>query len=314
MNANELLFWMSAKAFGSWPQFRSAVARLCVSDQSASDGGPRHVESPLAKVSPHQLYRLNLQRVGHAEFFTRRTEHDWRVAPPTLAVTFLEGAVRAVVSGARSTELLRRIFSWSEIRPERSQSAGSPDVIRLSAASARPIQDFANRNGFAVQMDAAHAILGALPAISDSSVLQPTDLPFGDGWHIERFSVAELRWLAASHRDALNTSSGLFRFSLGHQRKTLFCASSHAFHVSAQVGKYLALLQRRRRRILRHDARGARLIIPASCRPPFLIERALVACSGFLPVFCRESGDLHYRDIPPSVARLAAALLRQDIR
>ena len=68
MSANALLLWMSARREGSWQQFRSAVEELHIeTDTFASaedDEAADNFRFPL-----YQALRLNLQRLGHAEFF-----------------------------------------------------------------------------------------------------------------------------------------------------------------------------------------------------------------------------------------------------
>jgi len=72
-----------------------------------------------------------------------------------------------------------------------------------------------------------------------------------------------------------------------------------------------ALLRRHRQGVLRYNGDAAALSLPAICRPPRLLERALVLCSGLPPVYA--NGQLTYSELPPEVARLAAELLRQPL-
>jgi hypothetical protein len=68
--------------------------------------------------------------------------------------------------------------------------------------------------------------------------------------------------------------------------------------------------------VLRYDHHTGRLSLPASCRPPFLIERALILCSGSPPSYegGPGGGNLHYVGIPNAIAMAAAGLLRQELR
>jgi hypothetical protein len=95
----------------------------------------------------------------------------------------------------------------------------------------------------------------------------------------------------------------------------LFCTSGAVFRVPGQVGKYL-VLRRRRHQVLRYDVDTRSLVVPASCRPPFLIERALILCSGSPPSYegAQRRGTLSYSEIPEQIAAVAAALLRQRLR
>lgn len=311
MSANNLLLWMSAKAAGSWAQFRAAVEELRVGSESEdhSDEDGRYVG-----LAVYQLQRLNLQRLGHAEFFAPSMATDWRVAPPTLAVTAQDAGVRGVLAGARSLALLRQLHA-DGVTVEIVTSVDFPDVIRFVAENESALHMLAERTGVNVQLDAACAILSSLPSVAEPSVRRSTVLPFGAAWRIERFSTKDLRWRTATREEALSASAALFRFSLRHQRQILYCASGRAFQIPAQVGKFLALWRGRRRHIIVHDRERNRLTIPAICRPPFLIERALIACSGMPPAY--EGGTiglLHYHDVPVPVAQLTTELLKQDLQ
>jgi hypothetical protein len=56
--------------------------------------------------------------------------------------------------------------------------------------------------------------------------------------------------------------------------------------------------------------------LPAIYRPPFLVERALILCSGRPPSYERGIegiGLLRYATISMEVASLAASILRQEL-
>ena len=69
-----------------------------------------------------------------------------------------------------------------------------------------------------------------------------------------------------------------------------------------------------RRGILAYDAARRTFSALAVLRPPLLIERGLVLCSGFLPHFDTSSGRVEYAEVPLHVAQLAGQLLRQEVR
>ena len=316
MSANELLLWMSARRQGSWQQFRNAVEELHM-----ADGDPRgSSEEDTADQYALPLYwelRLNLQRLGHAEFSAGAGGSDWRVTPPSLAATQHAGGWLGVVAGARSSRLLQRLKDAAAPTELETLSCHvCPDQLRMMAADPRTLAGIAQRAGMIFQHDAPTAILMSLPPVDDPVVRHRADLPFGADWRIEQFSATDLGWRAATRDEALSTSLGLFRFSLRHRRHVLLCSRGAAFQVPGQVGKYV-VLRRRRRQVLRYDAAGRRLSVRASCRPPFLVERALILCSGVPPSYetgSAATGVLHYSDVPETVASLAAALLRQELR
>lgn len=313
MSANALLLWMSARRQGSWQQFRTAVEELHLGE--SSDLGGEDDDAPDQFALPlYQTLRFNLQRVGHAEFFAGAGEADWRVTPPSLAVTQHTRGWLGIVAGARSRTLLQRLHAAvGTANLETLALLDYPDQILVVANDQGTVAAVARRAGLILQIGASAALLTSLPPIDDPCVRYPTQLPFGADWRIDRFSSDDLAWRSATLNDAAAASGGLFRFSLRHQRHVLFCLRGAAFRIPGQVGKYLILrIRKRPRQVLRYDLQKRTLSVPASCRPPFLIERALVLCSGSPPSY--EGGILRYTEIPENIAVVAAALLRQELR
>jgi hypothetical protein len=315
MTANELLLWMSARGQGSWSQFRAAVEELHIEEtentQSAAD---RENSTGRGSFPLYQSLRLNLQRLAHSEFFAGAEGEDWRVTPPSLSVVRYGDQWIGVVTGARSDILLRRLKSATgSFEIETVTFEACPDQMRLVSRDVLALSVFAENTGLFLQRDAPFSILASLPPVDHPVVRRPHDLPFGADWKIEQFSATNLNWKIATRETALAAAAGLFRFSLAYRSHVLLCLHGNTYEIPTQVGKYY-VLRERRKKILSYDALTMRLSIPASCRPPFLVERALILCSGMLPTYERRQsamGLLHYSDIPEAVARLASALLRQ---
>jgi hypothetical protein len=137
---------------------------------------------------------------------------------------------------------------------------------------------------------------------------------------IERFVPSTLRWTARNHQnerelefgDVSKCRTGLFRFRMKYQRFHYLRWRERTYSVHVQVGKYAVLRHRRVRNLLQYDPSQCMLSVPVSCRPPLLIERALILCTGLLPHFDKTAGRLEYA-VPRDIARLAAGLLRQEI-
>lgn len=315
MSANALLLWMSARCQGSWQQFRAAVEELHI-DGGDVPSGDNEDEPDKFALSLYQTLRLNLQRIGHAEFFAGAGDDDWRVCPPSLAVTMRARGWLGIVVGARSLALLQRLdaaVKCADATIEKRALPAYPDQILITADNEGVVADVAERAGLQLQRDAPLALLTCVPPVDDACVRHPAPLPFGAGWRIDRFSPENLGWQSATIEDAKSASGSLFRFALRHQQLVLFCVRGAAFRIPGQVGKYLVLrTKRRRRQVLRYDGQKCMLEVPASCRPPFLIERALVLCSGSPPSYA--GGILQYTEIPENIAVIAAALLRQELR
>lgn len=315
MNPDALLFWMSARRQGSWQQFRTAVEELRLGETSHIEGEDDDTPDEYA-LPLYQTLRFNLQRLGHAEFFAGAGGADWRVTPPSLAVTRRASGWLGIVSGARSLAVLNRIHSAAGHGNVLTRSTpGYPDQLLFLGADRADMTNAAERAGLAIQNDAPTAVLASLPAVDDACVCHLTQLPFGTDWKVDRFSCEVLGWRAATLSDAQSATGDLFRFSLRHQRHVLFCGKGGAFRIPGQAGKYRAL-RGRRRQVLSYDAKAEVLSVPGSCRPPFLLERALILCSGVPPSYEGNSrtGTLSYSEIPKSVAALAAGLLRQELR
>lgn len=315
MSANSLLLWMSARGKGTWQQFRAAVESLHLPETESADGygdvehGGMRNEFPL-----YMELRLNLQRMGHAEFFHGAAGSDWMVTPPCVAVTEQNGGAVGVIVGARSKMLLGRVSEIVDGYLETIESDGAPDVMRIVGKDVKPIVVIGRKAGVLVQSNAPETILLNLPPVDDPRVARKTDLPLGTEWRIEQFSPQDLVWRLSTREDAIGSTWGLFRFTLRHRQHVFVCSKRTARQIPNQVGKYIALRRAKKRKVLRYDPVSLCMSVPASCRPPLLVERALVLCSGLLPSYegaGRNPGILHYRDIPRNIAGLASALLRQ---
>jgi hypothetical protein len=318
VSANDLLVWMSARGQGSWAQFRAAVEELHIAESdNYATAGEEEDSAVLPSFPLHQVLRLNLQRLGHAEFFAGAAGNDWKVTPPALCVTRSEADWLAVVTGARTDSLLRRLYRVTgPFEIETVPLESSPDQIRVGAADLQTLSTIAGQTGMLLQSHAPLSLLTGLPPVDHPDVRRENELPLGSDWKIEQFSTSTLGWKMTTREAALTVKAGLFRFSLAYRIHVLLCLHGRAFQIPAQVGKYYVLHQRRKK-IFIYDSPNRRLSLPASCRPPFLVERALILCSGLLPSYQRRPsaiGLLHYAEIPGTVARLAAAVLRQELR
>jgi hypothetical protein len=88
------------------------------------------------------------------------------------------------------------------------------------------------------------------------------------------------------------------------------CWKGAPFEMPRAVALY-ALLRRHRRGVLCYNREAATLTVPAICRPPRLLERAFVLCSGLPPTYAAT--QLTYSEVSPEIARFAAELLRQPL-
>lgn len=306
MRANELLLWLSARREGSWQQFRQAVEQLHSSDGEANSENSD--EFPL-----HQQLRLDLERLAHVEFFATDWEDGWRIAPPTLATHSVLGGVRGVFCGARSPALRERMVRAAEkFNCEVRDSFGVPEVIRVVAPEASALAELAAQTNLLFQQDAPLAILSHLPPCDPPSrARSQSEFPQGADWIIHEFDATNLAWRKIERRETQALRFGVLRFLIHFQRPRYFLRWKGAtFEMPRAVALYV-LLRRHRRDVFRYNREVATISVPAICRPPRLLERALVLCSGLPPTY--DAARVTYSDVPPEIARFAAELLRQPL-
>lgn len=313
VNLDHLLFWLSAKGNGSWPQFRSGVETLQVKPPDAWIGSENHSEHNSAggDLPLYQECRYAMERLGHVEFFAKEIENGWRIVPPTVAFCS-ETLGRGLLCGARSPEMLEALHSLDAVDVSLSGSRGGPSRVRLRGSSPQIMASQARTLGLRVQIGAPIAILASLPRARDPRVWRHLPMPDTSGWTIHRFSSSRLRWREVSPAHAANAPKGLFKFYRGFQRFYFVRWEGRSYRVPVQVGKYAMV--RRRAGLLKYNPRNRVLTVPMMYRPPLLIDRALILCSGLLPRIDSKSRRLEYMDLPTRVVRIAAQLLDQEIR
>lgn len=309
MSLDHLLLWLSAKGAGSWPQFRAAVEELHVQPKGGAPDDPGAIDRSGSDLPVYHEVRFALQRLGHVEFRASQGEPAWRVVPPSVA--FLPGAsARGLLCGARSATLLERLHGVAHV--ELLPVEGMPQRVVLSGASVDTIIAGVRTLELHIQEAAPIAILSVIPGLHDPATWPEALMPETPGWTVHRFSRSLLQWSSVPQAEAARANTGLFRFVMKHKRFYYLRWSGRSYQVPVQAGKYAVM--GRRQGILSYDAGRGILSVPAICRPPLLIERALVLCSGVLPRFDPSSARVEYTEVPSFVARLAAQLLCQEVR
>lgn len=310
MTPNELLLWLSARKQGSWSQFRGAVKQL---DLMESEEALQDTTLPL-----HQRVRLNLERLGHAEFDTAGCEDGWRVVPPALGVIQEKARWTGVYCGARTPALLKTLEQLSGIQVEQTAHTDCPDIIRLHAQSEEDLGVFATAHGFAIQTDCPASLLSCLPRIDSPASWHPEAMPAsGKDWDVKHFVIKgrSMRWHEASVLEAnAPGAQGLFCFTRYQMPQYFLRRDEQTVRLPGAIGKYIIAAERRRR-VLRYDRQTHALTVPAIFRPPLLTERGLLLCSGFPPTVSaahQRRTLLTYRDVPEEIAGMVAETLRQD--
>jgi len=315
MIAEKLLLWLSAMREGSWWQFRAVVEELATDElvdcetsgvDLLSDG-----DFPL-----HQRLRLNLECLGHVEFFAHEFQDGWRVAPPTLAVRQVGNRAVGIMCGARSRQLLEKLRGATSTHCQFQQQAivDGPDRLCVHSDNLMSLEHCAVDAGLHFQRDAPFAILMHLPRIGPPNKTTSEAYPVGADWIIHQFRPGELRWEKTERKAAEKVPNGFFRFKGPYTKPRYFLRWGGVIQEmsSRGVGVYVTLRQAHCN-VLTYAEWKCELRLPSICRPPKLLERALVLCSGLTPIYDFTTGQLVYHDVPPNIARLAAKLLEQRL-
>ena len=311
MTPNELLLWLSARVQGSWVQFRTAVENLGLVDPDEAEQG---VAFPI-----YQRVRFNLERLGHVEFDAADCENGWRVVPPALAISRIKDDFIGVLCGARAPNQISRLRqNTNDIAIDFEPRPDCPDIVRTTSSSLSALEALADDAGLSFQEDAPAALLSQVPSIGTLSLWPKEALPItGKEWDVKQLvrTGKTATWRTITLRDAnAPGAEGLFCFMRFQSPQYYLRADDETVRLPGAVGKYW-LLSRWRRRILKYDRLRMTLTLPAIFRPPLLVERALILCSGYPPTHnvAYNRSTLTYQNIPEEIAGIAAELLKQDI-
>ncbi len=320
VSLNHLLTWMSARGAGSWSQFRAAVEELHVEPSDTGGGSDSNTDTTASELPVYQAVRLDLERLAHVEFYSSTAGADWRVVPPALAVHREAERWVGILCGARPPGLHDRVRSEAVVWNQEA-APDMPDRIYLVATELAALETVCRAAGVHFQLNAPLSLLAAVPPVDDRRTLVPATPPSTPGWTVETFSPSTLRWTARDRtderdlelRDMHRCQTGLFRLRMKYQRFHYLRWRGRTYGVPVQVGKYAILRHRRVRGLITYAPSRTLLSLPVSCRPPLLIERALILSTGLLPNLDTSSRRLQYA-VPRRLAHLAAGLLRQEIR
>jgi len=327
MLADDLLLWLSAQRKGSWYQFRNAVNRLQDKAEELEDNEETSLETQefdiAVKLPIYRLLQLNLSMLGHAEFYYEGNRYLWRIVPPFLVVTKMNGVIRAVLCGARwpgfIEDISKSAAQFTDSSIERCLLNNAPEALVLNFRGWEVLKKFAGQSQIDVRKHASMALLASVPSLVHPSLLRAKPLPYGPGWAVEHFDTGRLRWIQVYTNGKDWPQCGLKRFSAQYSpnryfliRRTCHKRNIISCEVSPRVGKYLAL-KSKKRSVIKYERETESVILPAICRPPILIERALVLCLGMLPSLDRSQYNLTYSGVTLEVARTVGKLLEQEL-
>lgn len=310
-NANDLLLWLSAKKSGTWSRYRTAVDELEIFEELSSDDEDLGEDAPDNFGLPiyHRL-RLNLERLGHAEFFRKDFKNGWRVVPPTLAYNSNKGKTIGVLCGARTDHMLDKLQEETDFHVCVTPQNECPDRIEIltKGLSQKHLEQLAASTNLYLQANTTMMLLASVPPVDDHQYRTPAEMPFGEDWEVHRFAPESLKWLATTPERARTAPFGLHRFRIAYRLQYYISLYGDTYKIPVQVGKY-HLLRMKKKLVVSYNAENQIFSLPVICRPPLLVDRALTLCSGLIPSI--EGGRLFYGNVSSSVAMKAINLLRQ---
>ena len=309
MNPNDLLLWLSAKKSGTWSRYRAAVDELQIFEEKSNDDEDLGEDVPdNTSLAIHHRLRLNLERLGHAEFFRKDSKSGWCVVPPILVCSASKVGATGILCGARTDHILAQLQALTNIRVSLTNQIECPDRIEVVAETREQLEQLAASIGLYYQANATKMLLASIPPVDNWQYRTPAEFPFGEDWQVHRFSAETLKWVSAIAEEARAASFGLYRFRIAHQLQYYIQLHGGVYKIPVQVGKYL-VLRKKRQRVVVYDVDNHTFSVPVSYRLPLLVDRALTLCSGLVPRI--ENGRLLYTNVSSSIAMTAASLLRQ---
>lgn len=279
-----LLEWMSFRGEG----------RIDTLPQEYLPGPPRRVLG-------------NLSALGHVELVSRDA---WRIAPPVLA--FLpqqqDREPVAILCGARTPGVLRHLENAcvaTGARIASSQAGNWPSVIHVTAQSNAVLATAATQAQIFTQYDAGYTLLACVPTVHEWP-RRPCQMVAGKVETVRRFSGSKTKWVPSSLSEAETARRGFFRIKRDWDWVSIFkSAQRECSYIDDRAGRMLAAAKQRHGS---WNPTSQLFSLPAHLYPPALIARALVLCTGALPVFDGASGRIAFGGVNPAMLRLVLAI------
>ncbi len=248
-----------------------------------------------------------LASLGHldVELDDHLRPRRWSISPPALVAS----PAGAFLAGWRSPELLfdmGRIAHEVGGRVEWIRQPNGPFRVGLLGVDKDDLEriaaEIAARRGIAigVEREAPLRLAGALPRLAALRSELPRVPAAPASTTLQRLDVESMRWLPAPSARL----PGAYR-TVGPPRVVMHGDGYDLRVADARLAKWLAS---ERSPLLAYDAERHRALCHRGAEPPWLFERALVLCSGLLPIPV-EGHLVEYGDVDPAVAAALIARL-----
>jgi hypothetical protein len=322
-NSDRLLYVLSAKQEMSWTAFKSAFSSLYTLIANVSDPEKQGIKNKRLEVV------RSLESLGHCDFdFTSNRVY---VSPPTLVRLPCGGFPQAVLAGARSPQTLEQIKDICsslgkhinvEIQPDDDLSL-VPRRITVQVEDVEELRKIATSLKIHFKENpAAWEILNFSGSLQDYlSTRKWSDAP-EINWQRQTFNTNSLQF------DSYQDSETIIRLSqyknLKRNTQTYyFWRDGQSTEIDRDWGRY-AVLSAIHLNVLIYDKRKYMMIVPIGAKLPYLLERALTLCSGYVPEYRDKIDSLAkllpkirdfriFHEIPSQVAEMTASKLNQTL-
>jgi hypothetical protein len=322
-NSDRLLYVLSAKQEMSWTAFKSAFSSLYTLIANVSDPEKQGIKNTRLEVV------RSLESLGHCDFdFTSNRVY---VSPPTLVRLPCGGFPQAVLAGARSPQTLEQIKDVCnalgkhinvEIQPDEALSL-IPRRITVQVEDVEELRKIATSLKIHFKENpAAWEILNFSGSLQDYlSTRKWSDAP-EINWQRQTFNTNSLQF--DSYQDTeTNIRLSQYKNLKRNTQTYYFWRDGQSTEIDRDWGRY-AVLSAIHLNVLIYDKRKYMMIVPIGAKLPYLIERALTLCSGYVPEYMDKIDSLAkllpkirdfriFHEIPSQVAEMTASKLNQNL-
>lgn len=299
---DQLLYWLSAKAEGSWEVFVKACHLL------------RLVNEP--KQARHVQRRLIL--LGHIECSADGAR--WSICP---AAVVRSQSGESFLCGQRTPELLEELSAHFGIVDKPQPDHKCPTRLAVTSLSLNEGETIRLKEGIVLTAtgttsEKLAAILPDLAGWQDMLARIEKLNPYN--YEIERWAGGGFsRCQEIIERDNYYTGeSGMYRLThkvTGVGMTLYFDQARQRWLKGDWYGlRFLAHQTAETRCVVEHDIRRNELKIPLAQHWPLLYERALVLSSGFLPHRIKDPGLLIYQKVPVNLSLVLAQKLNVSVK
>jgi hypothetical protein len=277
-----------------------------------------------------RLYFLRLlSALGHCEWDSRSVF----VCPPTLVLLPTSGLPKAVLTGARTPKLIKKLEKFQREKKNEvfilqvEQSNGKvvlPRAIYIEAINTRHLVEIASAANinYSLEVPAAWSLVNFSSGTEDIFNSLVFTKWYEPRWKKLSFSPEDLLFKQYYEPPAEGLKLAAYKDPVSQQLQYWIWDRDTAAYVNREWGQQLVLANQNIR-VLIYDKRHHRLALPSTSPLPTLLARAATLCTGLAPhTICIEEkvGDIRpgiildmYGGITPPLAEVVSKKLGQKL-